>query len=155
MPKVCIFVRSILSCVVGLSIASTAVAGTSAACSSEMVSRSDSFISHSQVSWEQLSQHWSTNKACDDGHFAEGYSEKVVHLLAYRWETFSEFANIARTRPEFYSWVIRHIDESTSPDDLTKVRSNAMFCHTNEKFVRFCKDVAHAAEQALKQTGWK
>jgi hypothetical protein len=120
-----------------------------------MASRSESFLHQSNTSWEQLSQHWSTKGACDDGYFAEGYSELVVHLFANKWDEFREFAKVARTRPEFYSWVIKHIDETTSPDDLAKVISNATSCRTDETSARFCKDVSHAAEQALKRTSSK
>jgi hypothetical protein len=155
MPKTLIVICSILSFVIGLGATSTTLAGTSLVCSAEMATGSDAFISQPSVSWEALSQQWSTNKACDDGYFAAGYSEMVVHLFAYEWNQFPKFVGIARTRPEFYSWVIKHIDESTSPDDLAKVLSNARSCRTDEQSAGFCNNVAHAAEQALKRTNLK
>jgi hypothetical protein len=149
MFKTIVFSRLVLSWVLGLGVTSIAIAATNAACSSEMASRSDSFLLRPNVSWRELSQHRSTEEACDDGYFAEGYSDLVVRLFAYKWDDFNEFVTVSKTRPVFYSWVIKHIDETVSPDDLAKVISNAKSCFTDPVLGRFCRDVYFAAEQAM------
>lgn len=155
MSRALILIYSCLSFVVGLGVTSAALAGTTLVCSAEMAAGSDAFISQTKVNWEALSQQWTTNKACDDGYFAAGYSDMVVHLFAYEWNQFPTFVSIARTHPEFYIWVIKHIDESTSPDDLAKVLTNARSCRTDEQSAVLCNDVARAAEQALQRTNLK
>lgn len=152
MSNISILSRLILSCVIGLGVAPTATAATSTVCSSEMSARLDSFLRQSHASWKELSQHQSVEGACDNGYFAEGYSESVVRLLAYKWGDLHELATVVRARPEFYKWAVRHIDETTSPDDLAKVLVNARSCRTDRASARFCKDIADAAEQALGRT---
>jgi hypothetical protein len=151
MSKALILICLSLSFAVGLGVTSAAFAGTTLVCSAEMAAGSDAFISQTKVNWEALSQQWSTNKACDDGYFAAGYSNMVVRLFAYEWNQFHTFVHIAQTHPEFHNWVIKHIDESTSPDDLTKVLINARSCRTDEQSAVFCNDVARASEQALQR----
>jgi hypothetical protein len=126
--KASILGRSMIACVLAFGTAACAMAGTGTLCSSEMASRADTFLARSNVSWEELSQHQRTAGECDDGYFAEAYSELVVRLLAYRWDDFPAFAAAAKARPAFYEWVIKHIDETASPDDLAKVVSNAKSC---------------------------
>lgn len=143
-------IRLILSC--GMAVgASTATAQTITVCSSDMSARLDAFIGQSHVSWKELSTHQILEGACDDGYFAEAYSEIVVHLLAYEWGDLRELAEVVRTRPEFYSWVIRHIDQTTSPSDLTQIISNTRSCSTTATSTRLCRDIADAAEQALRR----
>jgi hypothetical protein len=142
----------LLSCVLGLGAASFATAATNTICSPEMASRADSFLLRRDVSWSELSQHYSTEGSCDDGYFAEGYSDLVVRLFANKWRDFSSFVAAARTRPQFYSWVIKHIDETAAPDDLNKVIFNASSCRTDPMLGSFCMGVSRAAEQALDRT---
>ena len=152
MLKIFIVRDSVLLCVLGLGPMSFATAEKNSTCSPDMASRADSFLLKPDVSWSQLSQHQITEGACDDGYFAEGYSDLVVRLFATRWKDFNAFVAVARTRPEFYSWVIRHIDETTSPDDLHRVISNASSCRKDPTLGRFCRDISRAAERALDRT---
>ena len=152
MSKTFIVNRCVLLCVLGLCMAPSAMASPSARCSSGMASRVESFLLRTDVSWSQLSQHQKTGVACDDGYFAEGYSDLVVRLLANEWKDFNAFVAVARIRPEFYSWAVKHIDETASPEDLKKVISNASSCRADRRLGRFCRDVYSAAEQALNRT---
>ena len=149
MFKTFIFSRLVLSCVLGVGVTSNTMAATSTACSPEMASRTDSLLLRSDVNWQELSQHHSAEGICDDGYFAEGYSDLVVRLFAYEWHDFGTFATTAKTRPRFYSWVLKHIDETASPDDLAKVLANAKRCLKDPTLGRVCRDVFHAANQAL------
>lgn len=152
MPKIIIVENFVLLCVFGLCVMSSATAAPITGCSSDMASRVESFLLRADVSWQQLSQHQKTEPYCDDGYFAEGYSDLVVRLFANGWNDFDAFITVARSRPDFYRWAISHIDETTSPKDLKKVIFNASSCRTDQRLGRFCQDVFGAAEQALART---
>jgi hypothetical protein len=138
--------RVVFSCLLGLG--ADASAASSTACSQDAADRADSIFRKQNVSWPQLSQHYREG-ICDDGYFAEGYSDLVVRLLANQWREFGALMAIAAKRPEFYGWVLRHIDETAAQDDLRRVLSNASSCIGHRRARPFCIAIAQAAEQAL------
>jgi hypothetical protein len=75
--------------------------------------------------WQALHEHYKRYRSCDDGAIAEGYSDAVVRLLANKWEQLSDFEQLAQQDPEFERWALRHVDATTSTDDLERAWRNA------------------------------
>jgi hypothetical protein len=63
-------------------------------------------------SWADLQQAFKRFGHCDDGHIAEGYSDRVVEMLATQWKTLLQLNALVSASPEFGEFVIRHVDES-------------------------------------------
>ena len=120
-----------------------------AACTSEMSRQGESSLSEAALNWSQLSKHQSMFEACDDGGLAEGYSDVVVRLLSNKWSDLSEFAAIARSRPAFHTWVIKHIDATVSTKDLQKIIFNASSRCGDPKLREVCRQLSQAAQKAL------
>ncbi|NKB36231.1 MAG: hypothetical protein GKR93_03560 [Gammaproteobacteria bacterium] len=63
---------------------------------------------------------------CDDGAIAEGFSEKITLLWAENWESISEMHNYFEMSAEFESFVLKRINDETTPIDRWQViRKNA------------------------------
>jgi len=76
-------------------------------------------------SWTNLHQAFKQFGHCDDGAIAEGYSDRVVEMLANRWKTLSELNALFAANPEFGDFVIRHIDETALWSSAQKAEVNA------------------------------
>jgi len=85
---------------------------------------------------------------CDDGFYAEGYTEAVVKMLSARWATVGELARLARRDPAFRRFVLKHVDASADPDDLRKVLTNATR-QCPRDLGNLCASLATAAKAAL------
>jgi hypothetical protein len=84
----------------------------------------------------------------DDGFYAEGYSDKVVVLLARRWQDFPKLQRLIRRDQGFRDFVYRHIDATTDADDLKQVLTNAKTkCPVGAEAA--CASFARQAEQAI------
>lgn len=123
------------------------------ACSYDMYMRADTSLASATGSWRALLEHWIDYRRCDDGGLAEGYSDAVVILLAQRWDQFDVFVSLSERNPEFHRWAIRHIDATTSDDDLEKLLRNAARCTGSAKAKISCREIARAATEALKDIG--
>lgn len=119
-------------------------------CPTDMYDLADASLAGAAASWGSLSRHQRRFLSCDDGAMAEGYSDTVVTLLAYRWEQFGAFAALSQRNPAFGRWAIRHIDATASTDDLMKVVRNATKCTGSASTKALCREVATAAKEALK-----
>ena len=119
-------------------------------CSTEMYNRADASLQKAAGSWPALFRHYRVFCSCDDGALAEGYSEAVVKLLANRWAQFPVFVALARRDPAFGRWVIRHIDATTSSEDLNGVLRHTASCAGDMKTSDLCRRVKRAAAYALK-----
>jgi len=86
---------------------------------------------------------------CDDGFFAEGYSDAVVVQLARRWSTLTELNQISQRDPTFRGFVLKHIDATTDSDDLKAVATNAS-TRCPKVLKTLCTDIENAAKQAIK-----
>jgi hypothetical protein len=127
-----------------------AIAAPQAACSVERYEQADATLVNAAIGWRSLLQHHKTFAACDDGYLAEGYSDSVVRLLAYRWDQLDVLAVLSKQNPAFRRWVIRHIDATASSDDLETVARNAATCMGSAKNSKLCRAIEKAASNALK-----
>lgn len=113
-------------------------------CTEKLVARAYDASAGMSASWHQLYKHHRKFGACDDGFIAAAYSEAVVRLLADNWDRLSELGTLAKSDPSFAQWALRHIDATTSADDLKKVMLNATGCTD-----ALCTQVRQRAAQAL------
>jgi hypothetical protein len=80
--------------------------------------------------------------------YAEGYSELIVRTLALRWTSTAELSALAEARPEFRTFVLKHVDASADPAQLKQVLRRA----TNQcppKTVELCNALRKSAQAAL------
>lgn len=129
-----------------------AIPSTSAAnnaCPTEMYKRADASLLGAAGGWSSLLRHQQRFSPCDDGALAEGYSDAVVTLFAYRWDRFGEFVALSERNPAFHRWAIRHIDASAATDDLERVVRNSAKCTGSAMAKEVCGEVAKAARDAL------
>jgi hypothetical protein len=101
-------------------------------------------------SWQAIDQfHKKHFPPCPyDGMYAEGYSDLVVRTLATRWSSTAELSALAEARPEFRTFVLKHIDASADPAQLKQVLRRA----TNEcpsKAAELCNALRKSAQVAL------
>jgi hypothetical protein len=122
-------------------------------CSTDMYQRADASLVTATGDWGSLLRHQKAFGSCDDGALAEGYSDAVVTLLAHRWDEFGVLVGLSSRNPDFRQWVVRHIDATASPDDLTKVLGNAAKCNSGSKAKYLCRQIGTAARDALKDSG--
>ncbi len=87
---------------------------------------------------------------CDDGAYAEGYSEFVAQSLAKYWSRFDELASLTKRNPNFKYFVIRHIDATDDEKDIKMLLINARE-HCPSAQSTLCKEIEKAALSALKE----
>lgn len=75
--------------------------------------------------WADIFRSFKRYGHCDDGAIAEGYSDKVVHLLATNWKTFSALDGLAKKDSAFRKFIIRHIDTTADTQELRSAQQNA------------------------------
>jgi hypothetical protein len=75
--------------------------------------------------WGDIFHSFKSYGHCDDGAIAEGYSDKVVHLLAMDWKSFTELNHLTKANPDFRNFILRHIDTTASWDELRSAQQNA------------------------------
>ena len=91
-------------------------------------------------------------RGCDDGAFAEGYSDFVVRTLAHQWKTFGEMRSLVDSDVEFKKFVLGHIDATTDQEDIKRIRANAdRKCPRDASAL--CAAIGHAAQDAEKMFG--
>ena len=100
-------------------------------------------------SWQAI--HRSFQKApCDDGIFAEGYSDAIVVMLARHWRALPDLAALVKHDPQFEKFVLRHIDATTDPEDLKQVQTQAgSICPPKHKAL--CSSIGSAATLAINE----
>jgi hypothetical protein len=74
--------------------------------------------------WNEIYRSFKRFAHCADGAIAEGYSDKVVGLLAHDWKDFLTAAHLMSLDPRFKTFVIRHVDETAAAEDLTAIKRN-------------------------------
>jgi hypothetical protein len=75
-------------------------------------------------SWDRIHDWYKKYRQCDDGGPAEGVSEAVARNLADRWRTLPRLGELAQDAG-FRDFVLKHIDETLSGDDLGRISTNA------------------------------
>jgi|SRR5450631_547705 hypothetical protein len=84
----------------------------------------------------------------DDGFYAEGYSDRVVHLLATRWSELAAFRRLIQSDEGFRDFVYRHVDATADTNDLTQLLINARSkCPVGAE--RVCVDLVRHAKVAI------
>ncbi len=76
--------------------------------------------------WAELYQAYRRFGHCDSGAIAEGYSDRVVEMLAHKWKTLPQLNALVSVNPEFGEFIIRHID-------LTAIWASAQKAELNAK----------------------
>ena len=96
-------------------------------------------------SWDDLYRAYKLYRECDDAAIAEGYSESVARILVDHWRTLSRLARLASRDADFRHFVIRHVDETLTTEDVKKIRANAdKRCPTGLRDL--CHDLRKQAE---------
>jgi hypothetical protein len=88
---------------------------------------------------------------CDDGFFAEGYTEAVVKMLA-RWQSIPELTALRAKAPKFFAFVLKHINASADESDLKQILANVQQRCTAEDR-ELCGVLQKAAEKAIQELG--
>ncbi len=96
-------------------------------------------------SWEQLYFSFKKYGHCDDGAIGEGFSEAISVLMAEKWSSLNQLAQLAKKDSAFRQFVIQHLDETIPIDRLKKIKLNA---ESNcDKTVRdICRDVLKSSK---------
>jgi len=103
------------------------------------------------TSWPRIHASFLRNvPECDDGFFAEGYTEAVVKMLAVRWQSLPELRAFKKNDPKFFAFVLKHIDASADGNDLKQIRANAkQRCAPENRDL--CSLIEQAAERAIQE----
>ena len=91
---------------------------------------------------------FSTTKECDDGAYAEDYSDFVAESLAKHWDRFPELVAISSKDRSFHDFVLKHIDATADSDDIASLLDNAQKRCLNSSNA-FCKEIEKAALSAM------
>jgi hypothetical protein len=118
-------------------------------CPIPMYVKAESLLTDAHGSWTSLLNHQKIFARCDDGALGEDYSDAVVTLFARRWDQFGVFSTLVKRRPPFGRWAIRHIDTTSSADDLKVIMLNTATCPSDIAMKRLCKTIRQAAKSAL------
>jgi len=88
---------------------------------------------------------------CDDGEIAEGFSDRIVHLLASNWNSLPELHRIVRHNARFKRFILKHIDATSDTDELkTIVEQSRLGCKFGSP--PFCEQLYSAALAAMKDS---
>lgn len=98
------------------------------------------------LDWDGMYAAFLKYRVCDDGAIAGGFSDGVVRLLANKWELLPRLQELVIEDNEFRTFVFRHIDATTDPDDLTKILSNVQNCP--QGYEHFCDQIRTETERA-------
>lgn len=86
---------------------------------------------------------------CDDGYFAEYFSDRVVSLLN-DWNKAWEGFLLMKKDPAFQAFVLQHIDATIPEKNIKILAQDARErCPKNEQAL--CKGLANQADRALKE----
>jgi hypothetical protein len=96
--------------------------------------------------WADLHSAFKQFQACDDGGIAEGWDDFVARMLAQDWKKLIELQKLAAVDTQFRAFVIRHISNTASRDDLDRTLINARErCPGSAR--RLCADIATAVKR--------
>ena len=98
--------------------------------------------------WKDLYLLFKTYQGCDDGLYAEGYSDFVAQSLAKHWDRFDELVSLVAKDSGFQDFVLRHIDATADRGDISSLLNNARTrCPPGSTL--FCKEIEKAALLAI------
>jgi hypothetical protein len=75
--------------------------------------------------WHDMYKFFNIYGECDEYTVAEGNSDRVSDLLANNWDKLSELETMIRLHPEFFPFVISHIDSLAPGNRLQTIFDNA------------------------------
>ncbi|HXY96700.1 MAG TPA: hypothetical protein VEH00_06960 [Steroidobacteraceae bacterium] len=85
----------------------------------------------------------------DDGVYAEGYSDAIVHTLAKGWSYLPQLVSLVARNPGFHSFVLRHINATADRHELRQTRHQAKTeCPPDAEDL--CREIATRAGDALR-----
>jgi hypothetical protein len=132
------------------SIATAILMATSCSCFAQECPDLEIFITKTAPelkTWQDIYRIVKSYPGCDDGAYAEAYSEFVVHSLARHWERLGELIILTSADSNFHDFILKHIDATTDPDDIASILINAQKrCQTDNE--QFCKEIQWAALEA-------
>ena len=107
-------------------------------------------INPANKTWNDLYRLFTTYAAgCDDGAYAEGYSDFVAQSLAKHWSRLDELASLTKRDPNFKDFLLRHIDATGDEKDIKMLLNNARkHCPSTQSTL--CKEIEKAALSVLK-----
>jgi hypothetical protein len=95
-------------------------------------------------SWKDLYRLFKTYQGCDDGAYAELYSDFVARSLTEHWNRLNELATLTSKDEAFKTFVLEHIrDETVSPYAPTILLNAQKKCPGTH--IQLCSDIAKAA----------
>lgn len=117
-------------------------------CSNADAEKADYEASRART-WDKLYHSYLHYSGCDDGSIGEGYSDSVVGLLAYHWDTLPQAFPLFSSDAGFHKFALKHIDSTTKYRDLKMVRAKAIHsCPAGGS--EYCVQIRKAAENALR-----
>ena len=84
---------------------------------------------------------------CDNGGVAEGFGDRVVHLLATRWRSLYELDEMMIKDDAFRKFVLRHIYATAYTDELRAIAQHSQSCLKKDR--PLCKQLNRAALEAI------
>lgn len=100
--------------------------------------------------WKDIYKLFKSYPGCDDGAYAESYSEFVVHTLARYWDRFGELIELTTTDSNFHDFILNHIDATADIDDINTVIKNTLKrCPSGSE--KFCKEIEKAALSTIEE----
>jgi hypothetical protein len=96
--------------------------------------------------WADLHSAFIQFRACDDGAIAEGWDDFVARMLGQNWNKLAELQRLAKVDTNFRGFVIQHISNTASGDDLDQALVNARE-HCPGSARRLCSDIVTAVKR--------
>jgi hypothetical protein len=100
--------------------------------------------------WDELHRSFGRFKRCDDGAFAEAYSESVARILVNRWATLPRLSFLGTKNVAFRRFVIKHVDATLDIKDIEAIKINAK-TQCPHGLQTLCDDLRKQANVALKE----
>lgn len=86
---------------------------------------------------------------CDDGYYAEGTSDLIVHLIA-NWKDFSGLTKTHANNKTYFQYVIRNINATVDKQDLEIIIANVKNKCPKEN-INICQQIETATAQAIEE----
>jgi hypothetical protein len=114
----------LLACVVAIVAAPVPSTAAAKTCTLEQGKAAETAVDHLD-SWQEVHSAFKQYAQCDDGGVAEGFSDRIVHLLATQWPRLPELAQYTRNDPAFRAFVLKHIDATADDREIRDIASLA------------------------------
>ena len=98
--------------------------------------------------WDAVAKFYDRFRQCDDGGIAEGLSDSIGKLLARERPEMDVLIRVARSRRGMERFVLRHVNETLSNDDLSAI-SEKLPARCERAAKHLCRDISSAARRAL------